>query len=123
MRSIDKAIALTNVNSRPGADKVNLLKELGFLDRCIDRRYPNPGLWYYLKARLLCQTSVSSLPNAEPSVVDREQFEYAFETLKRAFEVEPKLLDVPWVRANRRHSPQDFPILRSEPRFKELMEK
>ena len=120
---IDKAIALTNVNSRPGADKVNLLKELAFLDRCIDCRYPNPGLWYYLKARLLCRTSVSFLPNAEPSIVDREQFEYAFETLKRAFEVEPKLLDVPWVRANRRHSPQDFPILRSEPRFKKLMEK
>jgi hypothetical protein len=120
---IDKAIALANVNSRPGADKVNLLKELAFLDRCIDRRYPNPGLWYYLKARLLCRTSVSSLPNAEPSIVDREQFEYAFETLNRAFEVEPKLLDVPWVRANRRHSPQDFPILRSEPRFKKLMEK
>lgn len=65
---------------------------------------------------------MSSLPNAEPSIVDREQFEYAFETLKRAFEVEPKLLALPSVRANLRHSPQDFPILRSEPRFRKLME-
>ena len=112
-----------HVSSSSGADKVNFLKELAFLDRCIDRRYGNPGLWYWRKAKLLCGNSVSSLPNVEPSIVDREQFEHAYETLKRAFEVEPKLLDVPWVRANRRHSPQDFPILRSEPRFKKLMEK
>jgi len=120
---INKAILLINVNSSPGADKVNLLKELAFLDRCIDRRYGNPGLWYWYKAKLLCGNSVLSLPNAEPSIVDREQFEYAYETLKRAFEVEPKLLALPSVRADRRHSPQDFPILRSEPRFKKLMEK
>jgi hypothetical protein len=120
---IDKAILLANVSSSPGADKVNLLKELAFLDRCIDRRYGNPGLWYWRKAKLLCGDSVFSLPNAEPSIVDREQFEHAYETLKRAFEAEPNLLALASVRADRRCSPQDFPILNSEPRFKKLMEK
>jgi hypothetical protein len=120
---IDKAILLANVSSSPGADNVSLLKELAFLDRCIDRRRGNPGLWYWRKAKLLCRNSVLSLPNVAPSIVDREQFEHAYETLKRAFEVEPNLLALDSVRADRRCSPQDFPILNSEPRFKKLMEK
>jgi tetratricopeptide (TPR) repeat protein len=120
-----KAIAFHNVNFSLSGDKASLLRELAFLDRCIDRRYDNLGLWYWRKAKLLCRTSVTTEFHNRPSgaelrVIDREQYEYAYEMLKKAFEVEPNLLSLDSVAAEFLWS-QDFPILSSEPRFKKLM--
>jgi tetratricopeptide (TPR) repeat protein len=122
-----KAIAFHNVNCSLSGDKASLLRELAFLDRCIDRRYDNLGLWYWRKAKLLCRTSVSTEirtrpPGAEQRIIDREQYEYAYETLKKAFEVEPNLQSLDSVGAAFLWS-QDFPILSSEARFQKLMGK
>jgi hypothetical protein len=100
---------------------------LAFYDRCLDREYSNRGLWYWRKASLLCRTSVESVVHprtgvAEPRICDREQYEYAFELLKRAFEVEPKLLNLNSVGAEFLWS-NSFPLLSTEPRFKKLMGK
>jgi hypothetical protein len=121
-----KAVCLHNVNSSARPGQAGLLKELAFYDRCIDRRYGNLGLWYWRKAKLLCRTSVTvDLPTgglAKPQmrVVDREQYEYAYEMLERAFKVEPNLLRLESVGVEAFWA-GDFPMLSSEARFKKLM--
>ena len=122
-----KNVALINVKSSLDDDKACLL-HLAFLDRCIDRRYDNLGLWYFRKARLLCRMSVAKeFPNrniiVEQRIIDREQYEYAYETLKRAFEAEPNLLRLKSAVVDILFIETSFPILSSEARFKKLMGK
>jgi hypothetical protein len=122
-----KAVCLHNVNSS-GTDRAGLLRELAFYDRCIDRHYGNVGLWHWRKASLLCRASVSvdlprgALARPGPRVVDREQYEYAYETLERAFKAEPGLLRLGTVGVEDFWA-SDFPLLSSEARFKKLMGK
>jgi hypothetical protein len=123
-----KAVAYSNANSSLGDDKAFLLRRLAFLDRCIDRRCDNLGLWYLRKATLLCQTSVATefhnrTLTVEQRIIDREQYEYAYETLKRAFEAEPNLLQLKSARVEVLFVQSSFPILSSEARFKKLMGK
>jgi hypothetical protein len=122
-----KATVLHNVNFRSQRESASLLRELAFYDRCIDRGYANRGLWYWRKASLLCRTSVETavrpgVDTGEPRVLDREQYEYAFEILKRAFETEPNLLNLDSVSAEFLWS-SSFPLLSTERRFKKLMGK
>jgi tetratricopeptide (TPR) repeat protein len=123
-----KATAFGNANSSLSDDKAFLLRWLAFLDRCIDRRYDNLGLWYWRKARLLCRTSVATEFHnrnlaVEQRIIDREQYEYAYETLKRAFEAEPNLLRLKSAGVEFLFIQESFPILSSEARFKKLMGK
>jgi hypothetical protein len=121
-----KATCFHNVKSEDkGASRV---RELAFIDRCLDKKWGNQGVWLWRKAKVLCQTSVTT--NLGPgfpggggpqfTITDKEQYEYAFEVLKRAFEVEPKLKDLDSVGVDWLWS-QDFPGLSSEQRFKDLM--
>jgi hypothetical protein len=123
-----KAVAFGNASSSLSDDKAFLLRWLAFLDRCIDRRYDNLGLWYLRKARLLCRTSVATEFHhrtlaVEQRIIDREQYEYAYETLKRAFEAEPNLLRLKSAGVDFLFIETSFPILSSEARFKKLMGK
>lgn len=102
-------------------------QELLFYDRCIDRCYGNIGEWYWRKARLLCRMSVRATYSQFSSstlheVVNREQFEVAFETLRLAFEVEPNLLQLDSLQTDLMFSGSDFPLLKDEPRYKQLIE-
>src|SRR5436190_2119110 len=119
-----KATCFHNVKSDDnGASRV---RELAFIDRCLDKKWGNQGVWLWRKAKLLCQTSVTL--NLGPgfangpqfTISDKEQYEYSFEVLKRAFEVEPKLKDLDSVGVDWLWS-QDFPGLSTEQRFKDLM--
>ena len=117
-----KATCFHNVNF--GKDKSNLVRELAFIDRCLDRKYGNQGVWLSRKAKVVCQSSVAPVTitiqyvGNEDRIVDPELYEYSFELLKRAFEVEPKLLEL--VGHDSIWS-QGFPLLRDEARFKELI--
>jgi hypothetical protein len=122
-----KAICFQNMNS--GEDKGNRIRELAFIDRCLDRRYGNQGIWLWRKAKVVCQSSVApAIPTrgdnigSEAYVIDREQYEYAFELLQRALEAEPNLRDLAGV-GHEYMWGQDFPMLSEEARFKELMKK
>ena len=122
-----KAICFHNVSS--GDDKTNRIRELAFIDRCLDRKYENQGVWLWRKAKVICQSSVAhAIPTrgdqigSEAHMIDREQYEYSFELLKRAFEVEPKLYNLAGV-GHEFMWAGDFPQLSGEPRFKELMQK
>jgi hypothetical protein len=122
-----KAICFHNVNS--GDDKSARIRELAFIDRCLDRKYDNQGVWLWRKAKLVCQSSTSpAIPTrgdeigSEARILDREQYEYAFELLTRAFEVEPKLFDIGGV-GHEFTWEQDFPLLSKEARFQTLMRK
>ena len=120
-----KATCFHNVNF--GNDKSSRVRELAFIDRCLDKKYGNQGVWLWRKAKLVCQASVApaqlTLPDAtEAHIIDREQYEYSFELLQRAFVVEPKLLSLAGVGPEFTWS-QDFPLLCDEARFKELMKK
>ena len=121
-----KAICFHNVNS--GDDKNSRIRELAFIDRCLDKKYGNQGVWLWRKAKLICRSSVSpAVPTigdnigGESHILDRQQYEYSFELLKRAFEVEPDLASLTGVPDFM--SSQDFPLLSDEARFKELMKK
>ena len=122
-----KAICFHNVSS--GDDKTSRLRELAFIDRCLDRKYDNQGVWLWRKAKVICQSSISPAIltrgdriGNEARIIDREQYEYSFELLKRAFEVEPKLFHLAGVGHDFMWG-SDFPLLSGEPRFKELMQK
>jgi hypothetical protein len=120
-----KATCFHNANS--GDDKSNRLRELAFIDRCLDKKYGNQGVWLWRKARVVCQSSVDTRLFAgsvagehHGRILDREQYEYSFELLQRAFAVEPKLLTLSGIGPEFTRS-QDFPLLSDEARFKELM--
>lgn len=122
-----KETCFGNVSS--DEDKTVRFRELAFIDRCLDKKYGNQGVWLWRKARLVCRSSVSSpIPTVgdvigvEARVIDREQYEYSFELLKRAFEVEPKLLSNSGIGPEFTRS-QDFPLLSDEDRFQELIKK
>lgn len=122
-----KAICFHNVNS--GDDKTNLIRELAFIDRCLDRKYGNQGVWLWRKAKVICQSSSvpavltrGDLIGSEAQIIDREQYEYSFELLQRAFEVEPNLFHLAGV-GHEFMWGQDFPLLSGEARFKEMMQK
>ena len=114
-------------NASSGDDKSNRLRELAFIDRCLDKKYGNQGVWLWRKARLVCQSSVdtrllvgSVVGENHVRIIDREQYEYSFELLQRAFSVEPKLLTLSGIGPDFTRN-QDFPLLSDEARFKELM--
>jgi len=121
----NKAVCFQNMSR--GEDKMIRIRELAFIDRCLDRRWGNQGVWLWRKSKVVCQSSVTlEIPTrgdqigSPAHIVDREQFEYSFELLKQAFEAEPNLYnlagvghDFMWV--------SDFPLLNQESRFKELM--
>jgi hypothetical protein len=122
-----KAICFHNVRS--SEDMAAHFRELAFIDRCVDKKYDNQGVWLWRKASLLCQSSVSPAAltigdqiGSGARVIEREQFEYSFELLERAFQVEPKLWRQAGVAQEFMWS-QGFPLLCDEPRFKELMKK
>jgi len=120
-----KATCFHNVNY--GQDKTNWIRELAFIDRCLDKKYGNQGVWLWRKARDLCQSSVTraSIIGGELSsdvIIDREQYEYSFELLERAFAAQPDLIELDYVGVDFLWG-QDFPLLSDEPRFKELMNK
>jgi tetratricopeptide (TPR) repeat protein len=122
-----KAICFHNVSS--GDDKTARIRELAFIDRCLDRSYPNQGVWLWRKAKVVCQSSVSlaihtrgDVIGEEARVIDREQYEYAFELLERAFKTEPNLFNLAGV-GHEFMWGQDFPLLSKELRFKELMKR
>jgi tetratricopeptide (TPR) repeat protein len=120
-----KASCFHNVNF--GADKGGWIRELAFIDRCLDKKYGNRGVWFMRKAKVVCQSSVApAVPTIhnvighEAYIIDREQFEYAFELLQRAFDVEPNLLQL---EGDEEIWGGGFPLLRDEPRFKDLVKK
>lgn len=116
-------------NASSGNDQSSRLRELAFIDRCLDKKYGNQGVWLWRKASLVCQSSVDtrvlagSVVGDNPGrIIDREQYEYSFELLQRAFSVEPQLLTLSGIGPEFTRS-QDFPLLSSEARFQELMTK
>lgn len=122
-----KSICFGNLSS--GGDKSLQLRELAFIDRCLDKKYGKEGVWLWRKARLLCQASVApAIPTRgdvighERSIIDRQQYEYSFELLQRAFAAEPKLLSLVEIGPSFSRD-LDFPVLSDEARFKVLMKK
>lgn len=119
-----KAIYFHNVSH---SDRGVKARELAFIDRCLDRRWGNQGVWLWRKAKVICQTSVEpAVPTrgdqigGPARIIDREQFEYSFELLQQAFAAEPNLYHLAGV-GHDFMWPSDFPVLSEEPRFKEMM--
>jgi hypothetical protein len=122
-----KAICFHNVHSSGGKQELNRLRELAFIDRCLDRGWGNQGVWLWRKAKVVCQASVApAIPTRgdvigeEERILDREQYEYSFELLQQAFKVEPKLRELSDV-SHDFMWPGEFPLLHKEPRFLKLM--
>jgi hypothetical protein len=122
-----KAICFHNVNSSGDNKDQNRLRELAFIDRCLDRGWGNQGVWLWRKAKVICQASVApAIPTRgdvigeAERILDREQYDYSFELLQQAFKVEPKLRELSDV-SHEFMWPGAFPILHKEPRFLKLV--
>jgi hypothetical protein len=124
--SIDVSEPMFQLNIPPQVPR-SILQELLFYDRCLDRGYGNAGEWYWRKAKRLCRmsvwTSYSRFTNSTHSyVINREQYEYAFELVQRAFEVEPNLLQLDSLHMELMLG-QPFTLLETELRFQQLIER
>lgn len=131
-----KATCYHNVNYDGGTSKdrpsSRFANELAFIQRCLDKGYGSRGVWLSRKAGLLCRTSAHypvMPPDAArfggepfPVIHDREQYEDAFETLKKAFAAEPRLIEIEAFTFQ--FAPDaEFPVLSQEDRFQDLMKK
>jgi hypothetical protein len=120
-----KAMCFHNVSRSD--DIAVRIRELAFIDRCLDRKYGNEAVWLWRKAKVVCQSAVAQATPTrgdnigEPErIIDREQYEYSFELLQRACR-----LDAQALRSQGFHHeftwPGDFPKLHTEARFAELV--
>jgi tetratricopeptide (TPR) repeat protein len=98
---------------------------LAFVQRCIDNEYANKRVWLIWKASILCRTSVkrtgeSGSGNPRYQIVDRNQYEQAYEILKKALAIPPKKdVDIDMFEP-RIDLPNHFPVMHEEPRFERL---
>lgn len=121
-----KAICLHNAS---GSDPAIRIREFAFIDRCLDRKYESEAVWLWRKAAVICRSAVApprltigdNIGDVE-RILDREQYEYAFELLERACRLDLDALQARGI-AHSFMWPSDFPKLHTEERFVELIKK
>lgn len=124
-----KFIYYHNMLNKPDAAAYHV-GHLAFIQRCIDKHYGQRRIWLFYKASILCRTSVKSPEagpekDAQPVISDRNQYEYAFETLKQAAETRPvKGITGPNMSTpDSFHAREWFPVMHKEARFEKVFEK
>ncbi len=102
---------------------------LAFVQRCIDKDYPGKRIWLLWKASILCRTSVRRTSDAKDEIpafkiVDYNQYEQAYETLKQGLAVPSSKsddIDIFGPLFPIEPMANHFPRMHKEPRFKRLL--